>query len=250
VTKNTFIENIPNNYFNYWKIMSFNLDIKKFKQISSSKDYETFIPLQKEEESSSSFSVTINKHHLFHLDDFDVFHEAIKNDIKFLKSISSYNFCLTLLYYEFENKNMNKNSLFIEQKTKFDLPSSLKSNNLKNFSEENRKNKNLILSFPNNSSSQKRHGTININETNEDITENEIKINIDMKKITDNISVIPDNSNISRSMIIQNGFDVSYNNYRGLIYFRWDNIFYQKKCTCCGNFYDNYINNVMRYFSK
>ena len=146
---------------------------------------------------------------------------------------------------------MNKNSLFIEQRTKFDLPSSLiKSNNLKNFSEETRKNKNLILSFPNNSSSQKRHGTININETNEDITENEIKINIDMKKITDNISVIPDNSNISRSMIIQNGFDVSYNNYRGLIYFRWDNIFYKNKCTCCGNFYENYIDNVMRYFSK
>ena len=146
---------------------------------------------------------------------------------------------------------MNKNSIFIEQKTKFDLPSTLiKSNDLKNFSEETLKNKKLALSPPNNSSSQKRHGTININETNEDITENEIKINIDMKKITDNISVIPDNSNISRSMIIQNGFDVSYNNYRGLIYFRWDNIFYQKKCTCCGNFYDNYINNVMRYFSK
>ena len=251
VSKNTFIENIPNNYFNYWKIMSFNLDIKKFKQINSSKDNETFIPLLKQEESSSSFSLTINKPHLFYLDDFDVFHEAIKNDIQFLKSISSYNFCLTLLYYEFENQNMNKNSLFIEQKTKFDLPSSLiKSNNIKNFSEETRKNKNLILSFPNNSSSQKRHGTININETNEDITENEIKINIDMKKITDNISVIPDNSNISRSMIIQNGFDVSYNNYRGLIYFRWDNIFYKKKCTCCGNFYENYIDNVMRYFSK
>lgn len=70
---------------------------------------------------------------------------------------------------------MNKNSIFIKQKTKFDFPSSLiKSNNLKNFSEESHKNKKLALSPPNNSSSQKRHETININETNEDINDNEI----------------------------------------------------------------------------
>ena len=81
---------------------------------------------------------------------------------------------------------MNKNSIFIEQKTKFDLPSTLiKSNDLKNFSEETLKNKKLALSPPNNSSSQKRHGTININEANEDINDNEIMINIDIKKVTD-----------------------------------------------------------------
>ena len=252
VSKNTLIENIPNNYFNYWKIMSFNLDTKKFKQIISSKDNETFIAIHKDLESSSSSSLTIGKHHLFYLDDFEVFQKVIKDDINFLRSISSYNFCLTLLYYEFENKNMNKNSIFIEQKTKFDLPSTLiKSNDLKNFSEETLKNKKLALSPPNNSSSQKRHGTININETNEDITDKEIKINIDIKKVTDNISVIPNNnSNVSKSMIIQNGFDASFNNYRGLIFFRWDNIFYQKKCTCYKNFYSNYFNDIIRYFSK
>ena len=71
-----------------------------------------------------------------------------------------------------------------------------------------------------------------------------------LKKKTDDISNISDFSNNSKSMIIQNGFDASFNNYRGLLYFRWDNIFCTKKCSCDQNFYTNYINYIMKYFSN
>ena len=42
---------------------------------------------------------------------------------KFLKTIHSNDFCLVVLYYEFENKNMRKNSIFIDQKVKLPFPS-------------------------------------------------------------------------------------------------------------------------------
>ena len=256
VSQNPLIEKIPNDYFNYWEIMRFNSDTKKFIKLISSKDNDTFIINEKTGNTSSSSSLSKNKHNLFHLDDFDIFKEAIKNDIKFLKSISSNNFCLVLLYYEFENRKMTKHSLFIDQKTKFnyDYPSSLiKANNLKNFSDDIRKNKILSLSIPSNSNNYKNHEITNINETNEDIkdiTDKEITINVDMKKKTDNISYISKYSNNSRSMIMQNGFDVSFNNFRGLLYIRWDNIFYQKKCLCNKHFYEKYINDIMQYFSN
>ena len=156
VSQNPLIEKIPNDYFNYWEILRFNLHTRKFIKLVSSKDNDTFIINQKNDD--SAFSSSKNKPSLFHLDDFIIFKEAIKDDIKFLKSISSNYFCLVLLYYEFENINMNKTSLFIEQKTKFnyDYPSSLiKANNLKNFSEDVRKNQKLALSIPSNSHNQK-----------------------------------------------------------------------------------------------
>ena len=251
VSQNPLIEKIPSDYFNYWEIKRFNLETREFIKLVSSKDNDTFIIFQKNE--NSAISSTKKKRSLFHLDDYDIFRNAIKNDIKFLKSISSNNFCLVLLYYEFENKNMNKNSIFIDQKTKYnyDLPSSLfKSHNSKNFSEDVRKNKLLALSLPSNSNNQKKHEITNVNETNEDITDKEIVINTDIKKNIDNISDIPNYSNNSRSMIMQNGFDASFKNFRGLLYFRWDNIFYQKKCLCDRYFYANYINDIMKYFSS
>ena len=251
VSQNPLIEKIPRDYYNYWEIMRFNLKTRRFMKLVSSKDNDTFLIMPNNEE--STFSLSKNNHHLFHLDDFSIFREAIKNDLKFLKSISSNNFCLILLYYEFENKNMNKNSIFIDQKTKFnyDFPSSLiKNNNLKNFSDDVRKNKKLALSLPPNSNNQNKHEITNINETNDEINDKEIVINIDMKKKTNDISNISNFSNNSKSMIMLNGYDASFNNYRGLLYFRWDNVFNQKKCLCDKYFYFNYINDIMRYFSN
>ena len=104
MSQNPLIEKIPRDYYNYWEIMRFNLKTRRFMKLVSSKDNDTFLIMPNNEE--STFSLSKNNHHLFHLDDFSIFREAIKNDLKFLKSISSNNFCLILLYYEFENKNM------------------------------------------------------------------------------------------------------------------------------------------------
>ena len=82
--------------------MRFNLDKKKFNKILSSKDGDSFVVSSNE---ISLLSLTRNNN-LFQLEDFSFFQETIKNDLKFLKSISSNNFSLLILYYEFEaNKN-------------------------------------------------------------------------------------------------------------------------------------------------
>ena len=245
LSQNPLVEKIPGVYYNYWEIMKFNLESRRFMKLVSSKDNDTFIIMPNNEDNSITLSK--DKHHTFYLDDFGIFKQTIKNDLIFLKSISSNNFCLILLYYELENKIINKNSIFAEQKTKlnYDLPSSL----FKGNSQETNQNKKLTLSPPNSNNSNKPDNTI-INEKSDDSIDKEIIINNDIKKKTDDISNISDFSNNSKSMIIQNGFDASFNNYRGLLYFRWDNIFYQKKCSCDQNFYTNYINYIMKYFSN
>ena len=225
ISQNPLIEKIPSDYYNYWEIRKFDSKIKKFIKLVSSKDNDSFIIIDKKD--NSILSLSKKKRNYFHLDDFEIFKMSIQNDIKFLKTIHSNDFCLVVLYYEFENRNMRKNSIFIDQKVKFNdfLSSVGKSSKSKNFSENILKNKKLGLSPPNTK-------------------------NTDMKKKTDEISDIPNFSNNSRSMIIQNGFDATFNNYRGLLYFRWDNIFYQKKCFCDSNHYSAYMNDVMQYFSS
>ena len=251
VSQNPLIEKIPSDYYNYWEIRKFDSKIKKFIKLVSSKDNDSFIIIDKKD--NSILSLSKKKRNLFHLDDFEIFKMSIQNDIKFLKTIHSNDFCLVVLYYEFENKNMRKNSIFIDQKVKFNdfLSSVGKSSKSKNFSENILKNKKLGLSPPNtNPNNSKKNDDTNINGLNEDLIDKEIIINTDMKKKTDEISDIPNFSNNSRSMIIQNGFDATFNNYRGLLYFRWDNIFYQKKCFCDSNHYSAYMNDVMQYFSS
>ena len=245
LSQNPLVEKIPGVYYNYWEIMKFNLESRRFMKLVSSKDNDTFIIMPNNEDNSITLSK--DKHHTFYLDDFGIFKQTIKNDLIFLKSISSNNFCLILLYYELENKIINKNSIFAEQKTKlnYDLPSSL----FKGNSQDTGKNQKLTLSPPNSNNSNKPDNTI-INEKSDDSIDKEIIINNDIKKKTDDISNISDFSNNSKSMIIQNGFDASFNNYRGLLYFRWDNIFCTKKCSCDQNFYTNYINYIMKYFSN
>ena len=249
VSQNPLIEKIPQDYYNYWEILRFNLKTKKFIKMVSSKDNDSFIINQKNDDSLESPN---KKHCLFHLDDFEIFKEAIKNDIKFLKTILSDDFCLVVLLYEFEINNMKKNTLFVDNKIKLnDYPLSLiKTYNLKNFSENLLKNKKFALSLPNNSNNQKKQDITNISEANEDLIDKEIAINADIKKKIDDISYIQNCSANSKSMIMFNGFDTSFNNYRGSVYFRWDNIFNQRKCCFCDkNYYSNYINDIMKYFS-
>jgi len=249
ISQNPLIEKIPKDYYNYWEILRYNFDEQSFIKFVSSKDNESFIVMGQFEDSK------LNKHHIkFHLDDFKSFKEVIKNDIKFFKKISSKDFCLVLLYYEFENKNMNKNSIFIDNKplnpeSPFSIPkNTLTINNF--FSEEiNKKNNQLILSFSHNSHIQKKEDITTINEVTEDSIDKEIAVDVDMKKKTNDISGIQSMSNMSRSIIMNNGFDAYYNNYRVLLYFRWDNIFCHRNCVW-DRYYNNYIYDVSKYFSN
>ena len=244
VSKNSFIENVPRDFYNYWELMQFNIDKKKFNKLLSSKDGDSFIVSNED----SLYSLTRNNN-LFQLENYELFQETITNDIKFLKSISSSNFRLLILYYEYEtNKNNSKDySIFSKIRLKLINDSNSNSDLLKN-KKINLSNSNFSLS--NNTSN---NNTLSLNKnmaTNLfDDTDKEIFINAEnKKKIDDDISDIPLISNESKSLILKNGFESSYNNYKGILYFRWDNVFYQNKRKS-KEFYSDYINDIMQFFS-
>ena len=243
VSKNSFIENIPRDFYNYWELMQFNIDKKKFVKLLSSKDGDSFIVSNED----SLYSLTRNNN-LFQLENYELFQETITNDIKFLKSISSSNFRLLILYYEYEtNKNNSKDSIFSKIRLKLINDSNSNSDLLKN-KKINLSNSNFSLS---NNTSNNNTLSLNKNMVNNlfDDTDKEIFINAEnKKKIDDNISDIPLISNESKSLILKNGFESSYNNYKGILYFRWDNVFYQNKRKS-KEFYSDYINDIMQFFS-
>ena len=242
VSKNPFIENVPRDFYIYWELMRFIIDKKKFHKVLSSKDRDSFIIPSREE---SFISGPNNRSNIFQLEDYQIFHDTIKNDIEFLRSIYSSDFSLLVLYYEFEtNKNVSKESKFINIKNKNTNDSNtdlikVKANNNDsgfNFSPDNNYSNNI---------------QDNIIYTNNifDI-DKEVIITGEGKKKIDEMSDIPLYSNDSKSLIMKNGFESTFNNYKGIVYFRWDNIFYQKKKGLMETFFSDYENAVIKYFSS
>ena len=246
VSKNPFIENISRDYYTYWQLMQFNINKKTFNKVLSSKDGDSFIISSN---ADSLFSLTRNNN-LFQLEDFPFFQETLKNDMKFLKSIYSSNFCLLILYYEFEyNKNPSNNSIFSKIRIKLINESNSASDVFKtkkfnlssfNFSSSNNTSDNNNITSP--------YKNINANLLDE--TDKEVFLNAEnKKKIDDDVSDIPSAVNEPKSLLMKNGFESSHNNYKGILYFRWDNIFYQNKRIIKTRFYSEYIEEVLKYFS-
>ena len=250
VSKNPFIENIPKDFYNYWELMQFEINKKFFNKLLSSKDGDSFIVPSNDD---SLLNLTRNNK-LFQLNDFAFFQETIQNDIIFLKSIGSSDFCLLILYYEFEsNKNISSNSIFSKIRYKLNNDSNSTSGFFKirklnlsslNYSSSNNTSNN---SGDNNNISPYKNNIGNLI----DEPDNEIFLNPEFKnKIDDDISDITPLSNESKKIIIKNGFESSFNNYRGILYFRWDNIFYQNKNKQKKIFYSDYIEEVLKFFSS
>jgi hypothetical protein len=242
ISKNPFVENVPRGFYNYWELMRFVNDTKKFQKVLSSKDRDSFIISSKEE---SFIYDTNNRNNIFLLEDYQIFHDTIKNDIEFLNSIFSYDFSLLILYYEFEtNKNISKESHFINIKNKntndsnFDLLKVKINNN----------DSGLNFSSDNNYSNNIQDNIIYTNNMFD--SDKEVIITGEGKKKIDEMSDIPIYSNDSKSLIMKNGFEATFNNYKGIVYFRWDNIFYQKKKGLKETFFSDYKEAVIKYFSS
>lgn len=239
VSKNPFVENVPRDFYNYWELMQFNKDKKKFNKLLSSKDADSFII------TNENSLVSLNN--VFQLDNFKLFQETIQNDIKFLMSISSSKFNLLILYYEYEtNKNTSKNSIFSKIRNKLINDSNSTSDIFKN---KKISVSNTYFSLSNNTSNYNNSLNKNIiNNISED-TDKDIFTNIDNRKaIDDDISDIPLISNEIQNIVMTNGFESSYNHYKGIIYFRWDNVFYQNK-RLSKSFYFDYVNELIQLFS-
>ena len=270
VSKNPFIENVPSNFYNYWELMQFNIDKKNFNKLLSSKDRDSFIITNED-------SLLTRNNTTFQLENFGFFQETINNDLKFLKSVSSSKFRLLLLYYEFEaNRNYSKDSNFSKIRIKFINDSNSISDLFKN-KIINISNSNFSLSINTSNNNISNNNTSNNNISNNNTSNNNISNNntsnnniinknknllnnlyddIDKeifinpenkKKMDDNISDIPLISNEIRKIIIKNGFETYYNNYKGILYFRWDNIFYQNK-SMAEEFYLDYFEEIIQFF--
>ena len=268
VSKNSFIEDVPKHFYNYWELMRFNNDKKKFNKVLSSKDGDSFI-IETDEE---TLSLTRNNN-LFQLEDFEFFKETIKNDLKFLKSISSNQFSLVILYYEFEtSKDKSMDSIFSKIRIKLINDS--------NSTSDLFKNKKISLTNSNFSSSNNTDDNKNSNNYIFDETDKEIYINSEKKKqLADDISDIPlstielintneiknaneasninetkntkeiKNLNEAKNLIMKYGFESSKNNYKGILYFKWENVFYQNKKKSEKKFYSDYADAILKFFS-
>lgn len=245
VSKNPFIENVPRDFYNYWELMRFVTDKKRFLKELSSKDRDSFIISPSKE----SFIIdTNNNHNVFQLEDYQIFHDTIKNDIEFLSSIFSSDFSLLILYYEYEtNKNISKESKFTNIKNRNTNDSNFDFLKIK----INNNDSGLNFSSDNNYSNNSNNIQDNIIITNNMFdSEKEVIINGEGKKKIDEISDIPLYSNDSKSLIMKNGFESTFNNYKGIVYFRWDNVFYQKKKGLKETFFSDYMIEVIKYFSS
>ena len=65
------------------------------------------------------------------------------------------------------------------------------------------------------------------------------------KKNTNSIK----NLNESKKIIMKYGFESSYNNYKGILYFKWENVFYQNKKKAIKKFYSDYAEALLNFFS-
>ena len=246
VSKNPFVENVPRDFYNYWELLRFVIDKKKFHKVLSSKDRDSFVISSRQE---SFISGGNNKNNIFQLEDYQIFHDTIKNDIEFLSSIFSCDFSLLLLYYEFEtNKNLSKESKFINIKNKNTSESNLDLLKVKLNNNDSSLNFSPDINYSSNSNNMQDHINI-IPSGNMFDTDKEVIITGESKKKIDEMSDIPLYSNDSKSLIMKNGFEANFNNYKGIVYFRWDNVFYQKKKGLKETFFSDYHNEVIKYFS-
>ena len=104
ITRNSFVENVPKNFFTYWQLIRF-LNSKPQKMASSQfnagslvKDdpiFERSFQIETKKENPNYNKIAIKN--------YIEFEETIEADIEFLKNCGAINFDLLLMYYEYEN---------------------------------------------------------------------------------------------------------------------------------------------------
>ena len=223
ISMNPLVEDVPRNDFNFWQLNRFEYP-KKFEQIATSKDRDSFI---------ITTELVFEKNPKFIIDDYEMFHKTLEKDLAFFKRIDSSHFSMLILYYEYEldinkEKTMNDNSIVIPVKN----------------SESNSKEKTNFESLNNN--------IISVNE----VINDELGENNSLKGFED-MSMIgykKDAFDVTKPIIIKNGFDSMYNGFKGIVFFSFENIFEFGNCwyRCCSSshYYKNYFKDMLRFFDN
>ena len=217
VSINPLVENIPSQFYNFWQLMKFKSNSKNFEKVCSSKDKDTFV---------ITTELLFEKNKKFKISDFERFKRIFNEDLQFLTSAHSNNFSLMILYYELDLNNSNEKSLNEEENDQqidliFDIEEGMMTNSrninyLQNGNEEETK----IGSVP-----------------KEDIDSEED----DAKTLC--------LSNISSEGVSKNGFNCVFGNFKGIVFFSFDNLFNVGGVfTKTTNFYKGYFKDVLEYF--
>ena len=104
ITRNSFVENVPKNFFTYWQLIRF-LNSKPQKMASSQFNAGSLV--KDDPIFERSFQIESKKdnpnYNKIAVKNYIEFEETIEADIEFLKNCGAINFDLLLMYYEYEN---------------------------------------------------------------------------------------------------------------------------------------------------
>ena len=98
ISKNSIMENVPKELFNYWQLMRYLPKKEIFEKIATSKD-RTSLCITEENLFTTNQKIIIK--------DYLNFHSILSEDVTFISNIGSKNFSLLIMYYEFDKNNPN-----------------------------------------------------------------------------------------------------------------------------------------------
>ena len=242
VSKNPLIEDRPENY-NYWQLMRFDYN-QKLSKLASSKDRDSFI---------ITTDRIFSHNNKFAIEGFDIVSQTLESDFKLLKKINSEQFSLLILYYELELNNK-------KSKDTIDgvlFPNTSLTDPIIEIPESSKPSTETFVSTMNDKASsvdRDRFDTLR-SKRNENIVTESLSEQF-LGNQDDNINIDKDQPsmitymNQSSSGIIKNGFDSLYNNYKGTIYFSFENLFESGGCFRSNAFYKNYLKEIMKIFAE
>lgn len=260
---NPLIEDIPQTRYNFWQLMRFEYPCNLHK-IASSKDKDSFIV---------TTELIFDKKEKFKIDNFILFKQIIEKDFAFLKRVKSDNFAFVILYYEYgagskkgallpnniidqddddddaqqikeidklqEMKIIKNDDVLVGSDDFKFIPDDDVNNNVHEISDsldekflgiESVHHKNLRIDEEIQS---KFKENANNNNNNEDLQSLSVFIN-----------------ELSKTAITKNGFETNYNNYKGIMYFSFETLFYMGGCLKRNSFFDTYLKEMMNVFGS
>lgn len=237
VSMNPLVEDIPLEHFNFWQLNRFEYP-KKFIKLSTSKDRDSFV---------ITTELVFEKNPKFVIEDFEMVHSTLKNDLIFFKRVKNTKFSMLVLYYEYE---LDKEKEFDNKSLLITVPSSIVYNN-KLYKSNNDTNSTSYNKTNMDSMNGEGNFLFSVNDVknNEQSFSNEISISNNNKDNNfEDVSIIGYKNDATKSVINKNGFDSMYNGFKGVVYFSFENLFEFGGCWSSSHFYSNYLKELLNHF--
>lgn len=229
LTKNIIIQEDPKQYYNYWQMIKIDKE-KQMEMITSSKDRTSNII--KDE-------ILFKKDFKLNLSDYQEFQKILQNDLDFFDKMKTKDFNLVIMYYELgSEKNQSAGNIF-ENNTppniyneNYNLPNRISIGNISSNVGANRVS---VISkkkiAPSNSHSNKNSDTYN--DTKDFDTSSLLFREANLIQLKDN-----------------NGFEASYNNFKSILFFTFDNVFKTNNWFSCRKFSSGYLDQILGNFEE